>query len=83
MSSGIEGSLHRNPASRDVRAFLNPAVAELKQPSATLLDPCNAYVRHLKAKEKRQALEILARALTGRAVRPKTAKPRRTPSLAE
>jgi len=45
-------ALHRNPESRDVRAFLKPAVAELKQPSATLLDLCNAYVRHLKAKEK-------------------------------
>ena len=45
-------SIHRNPATRDVRAFLHPEVTEPKQPSATLHDLCNAYLRHLKAKEK-------------------------------
>ncbi len=45
-------AIHRNPDTRDVRAFLHPDVMAPKQSATTLLELCNAYVRHLKAREK-------------------------------
>ena len=45
-------AIHRNPDTRDVRAFLHPEVMAPKRSATTLLELCNAYVRPLKAREK-------------------------------
>jgi integrase len=73
--SGVETLLAANRISREIRGHL--------QSHGLTGIQARHYDGHDYMAEKRQALELLARELTGSAVRPRTAKARNKPSVTE